>query len=83
MAATIRQIYEDMPSVLSVPAALQHKRVEVILLPLDDVEPVKPEVTLDENGWPVGLFEQLTEGWQGEPMVREDQGEYPIRLELE
>jgi hypothetical protein len=53
-----------------VPVALQHKRVEVILLSLDEMEPTPPEVAVDEHGWPVGLFERLTAGWQGEPMVR-------------
>ncbi len=83
MALSVRQIYEDMPSVLTIPETLQHKRVEVILLSLDEMEITKPEVAVDEFGWPIGLFDKLTKGWQGEPMVRAPQGDYPVRLELE
>ena len=83
MTLPLRQVYEDMPSMLMIPAEMRHKRVEVILFPLDDVESAKAELAVDEFGWPVGLFDQLTRGWQGEPMERAPQDEYPVRLELE
>ena len=83
MALSVRQIYEDMPSVLTIPETLQHKRVEVILLSLDEMESVKPKIALDENGWPIGFIEQTMGAWQGEPLERGNQGEYPVRLELE
>ena len=34
----LRQIYESVPNVIPVPAALHRRRVEVIMLPLDEVE---------------------------------------------
>lgn len=38
---------------------------------------------LDVNGWPIGFFEETAGCFQGEPLVREPQGEYEERLELE
>ena len=29
------------------------------------------------------IWDQIEGSWQGDPLVREDQGEYPVRLELE
>lgn len=37
-----RQIYEDAPEFIPVPKALQHHRVEVVLLPLDETSPSQP-----------------------------------------
>ena len=82
MTLPVRQIYEDMPSILMIPVEMRHKRVEVIFFPLE-VESPKSDVAVDEHGWPVGLFERLTSGWQGEPMERAPQGDYPVRMELE
>ena len=42
----LRQIYESVPNVIPVPAALRRRRVEVIMLPLDEVE--TPPVLSDE-----------------------------------
>jgi hypothetical protein len=38
---------------------------------------------VDENGWPQGFFEATAGAWAGEPLVRETQGGYEQRLELE
>jgi hypothetical protein len=32
----IRQVIDDAPATISIPAALRHKRVELIIWPLDD-----------------------------------------------
>lgn len=80
--STIRQIFEDMPSILAIPATMQHRRVEVILLPLDEIEAKVQPTVCDEFGWPVGLFEKVTNGWQGEPLVRAEQDVISERLEL-
>ncbi len=32
-----REIYEDAPEFIAVPKTLQHKRLEVVLLPLDKI----------------------------------------------
>ena len=42
----LRQIYESVPNVIPVPAALHRRRVEVIMLPLDEVE--RPPALSDE-----------------------------------
>ena len=34
----IRQIYESLPDVINVPAELRRRKVEVIILPLDESE---------------------------------------------
>ncbi|HKZ84631.1 MAG TPA: hypothetical protein VJ793_13330 [Anaerolineae bacterium] len=55
--------------------------VEVIVLV--DV-PLAPKTGRPEDrGWPDGFFEEVAGGWQGAQLVREDQGEYEIREELE
>jgi CRISPR-associated protein Csm3 len=43
----------------------------------------KPEPERNANGWPVGFFEATAGAWEGEPLVRESQGKYEQRLELE
>ena len=42
----LRQIYESVPNVIPVPAALRRRRVEVIMLPLDEIE--RPPILSDE-----------------------------------
>jgi len=39
--------------------------------------------TPEELGWPPGFFQEVAGGWQGEPLIREEQGEYEIRDELQ
>lgn len=38
---------------------------------------------LDANGWPIGFFEATAGCFQGEPLVREPQGDFEQRLELD
>ena len=80
--SAIRQIFEDMPSILAIPTTMQHRRVEVILLPLDEVEVKTEAIACDEFGWPIGLFDKLTNAWQGEALVRAEQENISERLEL-
>ena len=35
-----------------------------------------------EGGWPPGFFEEVVGSWEGEPLVRPDQGEFEKRREL-
>ncbi|MCC8991777.1 MAG: hypothetical protein LM514_04190 [Streptococcus sp.] len=77
-----RQIIEDGPEFIQVPQELRHQRLEVIIWPLVDAKTVE-ESAATPHGWPVGLFECTAGAWQGEPLVREPQGDYPQRLELE
>ncbi len=41
-----------------------------------------PEQNSNIFGWLPGFFEKVIGGWQGEPLVREDQGKYEARDEL-
>jgi hypothetical protein len=36
-----------------------------------------------DSGWPQGFFESTAGAWAGEPLVREPQGDYEIRDELQ
>ena len=81
----VRQIYEKIPATISIPPELHDRRVEVIILPLDQTEEPQPLGTnqpVDENGWPIGFFEE-TFGSLPDLPEREPQGEYEVRRELE
>jgi hypothetical protein len=41
----IRQIYESLPDVISVPSEMRRRKVEIIILPLDENE---PEIVADK-----------------------------------
>jgi len=77
----IRKIYQYAPSSISIPEELQHQTVEVIIWPLG--EQFQQQIETDANGWPIGFFEETAGAWAGEPLLREPQGEYEQRLELE
>ncbi len=34
----VRQIYSDLPDSIIMPVELRHRKVEVIILPIDDIE---------------------------------------------
>ncbi len=40
-------------------------------------------VDTTDSGWPQGFFEATAGAWAGEPLVREPQGDYEIRDELQ
>ena len=46
-------------------------------------EPVETDQPTDIKGspagWPPGVYEATAGAWQGEPLVREPQGEYEVR----
>ena len=62
---------------LQVPVKATNTELEVVLI----VQPVT--ALTSEHGWPASFFEDVAGGWQGERLVREDQGEYEVREELE
>ena len=62
---------------LQVPVKVTNADLEVVLI----VQPVTAAPS--QLGWPDGFFEEVAGGWQGGQLVREDQGEYEIREELE
>jgi hypothetical protein len=62
---------------LQVPVKLTNTDLDVVLI----VQPVTSGG--QALGWPAGFFEEVAGGWQGEQLVREDQGEYEVREDLE
>jgi len=74
----IRQIIDDAPEAVAVPQPLRHRKLEVTFRVIEE----SPEER-DANGWPEGFFERTAGAWQGEPLVRESQGEFERRRELE
>ncbi|MEW6235503.1 MAG: hypothetical protein AB1656_08970 [Candidatus Omnitrophota bacterium] len=74
----VRKIYENLPAVILIPDHLKNRRVEVILLPLDEEESDKPQTSKTAN--PADKF---IGAWQGEPLVRPEQGSYEEREALE
>jgi hypothetical protein len=55
-------------------------QVTVILQPTTSTIP-KPK-TPEELGWPPDFFEKTAGAWQGEPLTRDEQGEYEQREPL-
>ncbi len=76
-----RTIYEVAPALVEVPLELRQRRVEVIILALDEQSPNGNGGATDALGWPVGFFEE-TFGSIPDFPEREPQGEYEIRDEL-
>jgi hypothetical protein len=71
---TVRKIYESLPKVIRVPDALKNRRVEVILLPLDDIPAPSPGLNTGKKP-----IEEFVGAWKGKPLVRPEQGEYETR----
>ena len=67
-----RQIIDEVTATITVPVELRHRRVEVIILPLDEVSSNgaahnDQTVAVDANGWPVGFFEETFGSLSGFP----------------
>ena len=62
---------------LQVPVKLTNTDLEVVLI----VQPVAP--ASQEAGWPPGFFEQTYGSFRDQPLVRESQGEYEVRDDLD
>ena len=62
---------------LQVPLNLTNTELEVVLI-------VQPVASVAESlGWPQGFFEQTYGSFRDQPLVRESQGEYEVREDLE
>lgn len=46
----IRQVLDDAPDAIPVPAELRHRRIEIILWPLDEAPTVEPPAVEYERG---------------------------------
>lgn len=79
MMRALRQIYDSLPPMIEIPKDLRSRRVEVVFLELEQSEASGVVLNAD---WPEGLFERTSGAWQGE-LLREPQGEYEQRQELE
>lgn len=64
---------------VQVPTTLREEDVEILVVL--QRPPQKP-IGTDENGWPVGFFEQTAGAWKGEPLERFPQGEAEEREAL-
>ena len=78
-----RHVFEKLPANIRVPSELRHRRVEVILLPLDEPVPLEEGAELDEQGWPLGFFEKTAGQWAGEALVRDAPTDYETREEFD
>ena len=78
----IREIKEVREGTVSidVPATLLRRKVEIIVIPLDEVsggvEGEKP------RGWPPGFFEKTAGCFADDPIQRAPQGDYEQRRDL-
>jgi hypothetical protein len=62
---------------LSIPVGYSDAEVSVIL----QVKPVPPATEVDENGWPLGFFDEIAGSMPD--LVRPPQGEFENRLPFE
>jgi hypothetical protein len=69
---------EDGVLKLQVPLLVTNMDLEVVLM----VQPLT-SVSTPSSAWPEGFFEAVAGGWQGEPLMRESQGDYETRDNLE
>ncbi|KAM3101093.1 hypothetical protein ACKFKF_09775 [Phormidesmis sp. 146-12] len=65
---------------LQVPIGITNTELEVMVI----IQPlIQPESKASEStGWIPGFFEEVIGSWDGEPLVRSEQGEYEVREEL-
>lgn len=80
-----RQIINGVTETITIPMELRHRRVEIIILPLDEVggngtEQNGKTDAVDANGWPLGFFEQ-TFGSIPDFPERETQDDFEVREE--
>ncbi|MBW4522334.1 MAG: hypothetical protein KME16_21990 [Scytolyngbya sp. HA4215-MV1] len=65
---------------LQVPIGITNTELEVMVI----IQPfAKPEIEKPEHTrWMAGFFDEVIGSWEGEPLVRSEQGEYEMREEL-
>jgi hypothetical protein len=71
-------IGEDGVLKLQVPLLVTNMDLEVVLM----VQPLT-SVSTPSSSWQEGFLEAVAGGWQGEPLMREPQGDYETRDDLE
>ena len=78
----IREIREVRQGTISidVPAALLHRMVEIIVIPLDEVSTGAGRE--GQKGWPPGFFENTAGSLADDPIQRAPQGDFEHRRDL-
>lgn len=74
---TVRRIYKKLPGKIDAPKSLKDRKVEVIMLPLEE-----DNEFLDNSRKKVDTIKEFIGSWKGEPMIRPDQGEFEVREPL-
>jgi CO dehydrogenase/acetyl-CoA synthase beta subunit len=76
----LRQIIPSdmLEGVVNLPQGLENRLVEMILLPIEDKALASEEVTGS-----LSSLQRFSGAWHGEPLVREEQGAYEQRDNLE
>jgi len=67
---------------LEIPTELTETDIDVVVM-YQPAETPTHQPSPEELGWPSGFFEETAGQWQGEPLIRESQGEYEKREELQ
>ncbi len=78
----IREIMEVKDGTISVevPKSLLHRKVEVTVIPLDELP--EKSVLQRRTGWPAGFFENTAGCLVDDPIDRAPQGEFEHRGDL-
>ena len=78
----IREIREVRQGTISidVPAALLHRKVEIIVIPLDEVAVGTGRE--GQKGWPPSFLENTAGSFADDPIQRAPQGAFELRSDL-
>ncbi len=74
----LKLVYDDLPPVVEMPKEFQHHSVQITIAPLEKNTTPQEQSTNNPPAWLVNFAGK----WQGERLVREDEGEYESRDEL-
>ncbi|MDT8390954.1 MAG: hypothetical protein RRC34_10650 [Lentisphaeria bacterium] len=75
----LKLIYDDLPPVIEMPREYQHHSVQIVITPLTGVTSPDEEAVKKPAPW----LARFAGKWQGESLVREDEGCYEVRDELQ
>ena len=77
--SVIKEIREVVDGSISIdmPTSLLHRKVEVIIIPLDEIS--RDDDFNVGDTWPYGFFQKTAGCMADDPIRRQDQGEYEQR----
>ena len=64
---------------VTMPSELADQEVDLVIVYEPVQRPVENGEKMEPDNWPPGLFAATAGAWQGEPLVREDEGDYEVR----